>query len=231
MNSLEAARGLPVLAQRAMRAAILAAMDRGRFAPRAVIDDALVRFASLGARTDRGAGAALLFAERDRIVRELRRFIDGRIATRLSLLRRRDIVALGRAAAPFDAIVRARSGAYYALVFRRVPRGAARLVHVHCAVRAMRRYDKTPLGGVLLVDFGSGGVRLIRGLGDTGAEGVYGDLGARREVKLRKDMRNVVLHRLVGERQTQADLLVGESLGDQPYDLQLAVREDDAHVA
>ena len=128
MDPLLAARRLPVLAQRAMRAAILAALARARVTPRALIDEALLRFErSVGSETPDGVRPALLFAERDRIVRELRRFIDGRLAARLAAVKARDLIALGKAAAPFDEIVRNRFGRIYGVVFRRLPADSVRL--------------------------------------------------------------------------------------------------------
>jgi len=163
MDPLLAARRLPVLAQRAMRTSILAALARARVTPRALIDEALLRFErSVGSETPEGVRPALLFAERDRIVRELRRFIDGRLAARLAAVKPRDLVAVGRAAAPFDAIVRNRFGRIYAVVFRRLPADSVRLDLLRRIALAMSRYDKTPLRGVLVYDFSSGSARLVR---------------------------------------------------------------------
>src|ERR1700678_3700574 len=102
MDTLLAAQRLPRLAQRAMRAAIAAALGRGQLTPSAAIGRALVRFEA--ALVNRGVRPALLFAERDRIVRELRAFLESRLAVRLRALPRRSFVASGSAAAPVAAL-------------------------------------------------------------------------------------------------------------------------------
>jgi hypothetical protein len=176
MDPLLAVRRLPQLAQRAMVAAILTAIDRARFTPRSLVNDALMRFErAVQAEIADGVRPALLFAERDRIVRELRRFIDARLAARIAALRRRDIVALGAEAAPFDAIVRNRAGRCYGLVLRRLPADGGRLEVIRRA-RLAQYAARTPLNGVLLYDFGSGVARLV--LDDSGADRVHGDLRA-----------------------------------------------------
>ncbi len=171
MDPLVAVRRLPRLAERAMRAAILAAIDRGRVTPRLLVNDALMRFErAVQAEAPNGIRPALLFGERDRIVRELRGFIDGRIASRLAALPRRDLVAIGRDAAPFDAIVRNRHGRCYGLVLRRLPSDGARLAVLQRVREAAHRATRTPLAGALVYDFASGAVRLV--LDDPGAQRV-----------------------------------------------------------
>ena len=177
MDPLVAVRRLPVLAERAMRASILAAIDRGRVTPRTLINDALMRFErAVQAEACNGIRPALLFNERDRIVREVRGFIDGRIAARLAALPRRDLIALGRDAAPFDAIVRNRHGRAYGVVLRRLPSDGARLDILQRVREAARRTTRTPLAGVLVYDFSSGVVRLV--LDDAGAQRVNRHLRA-----------------------------------------------------
>ena len=171
MDPLVAVCRLPVLAERAMRASILAAIDRGRVTPRTLVNDALMRFErAVQAEAPNGVRPALLFGERDRIVRELRGFIDGRIAARLAAIPRRDLVAVGRDAAPFDAIVRNRFGRCYAVILRRLPSDGRRLDVLQRVHAAARRTTRTPLAGVLVYDFSSGLVRLV--LDDAGAQRV-----------------------------------------------------------
>jgi hypothetical protein len=169
MDALLLADRLPKLAERAMRSAILAAAfsrargDQRRVTYRALIDDALVRFerASLRIGSD-GIRPALLFAERDRIVAELRRFLESRLASRLFAVRRRDIVALGRDAAPFDASVRGRRGGIYGVVFRRLARDGRRLEAMRAIRAAASGSSELQLQGVLVYDFASGSVRTLR---------------------------------------------------------------------
>jgi hypothetical protein len=177
MDPLLAADRLPRLAERAMRAAIVSALARGRMTPRALIDAALVGFeAAVMRHIGEGIRPALLFGERDRIVRELRGFIDGRLAARLGALHRRDLLALGRDAAPFDAIVRNRQGRSYAVVFRRLPRDGRRLELLRRIHVAAQMRTRTPVDGVLVYDFSAAAARLL--LGQAGAEGVYRHLRA-----------------------------------------------------
>ncbi len=171
MDPLLVAGRLPRLADRAMRSAIVRAVSRGRMTPRALIDDALVRFESAAARKcGSGVRPALLFAERDRIVRELRGFVDGKLAVRLGALRRDQLVAAAAAAAPFDLIVRNRHGRTYGVLFRRLPTDGRRLEvlqRVHAALKTAR----TPVDGVLLYDFVRSRARLV--LDESGAERVH----------------------------------------------------------
>lgn len=160
-----------------MRSAVLAAIDRGRMTPRTLIDEALVRFEhAVGTEAPDGIRPSLLFAERDRIVRELRRFIDGRLSARLAALRRRDVVAIGRHAAPFDCIVRNGRGKNYGVVFRRIAADGRRLEFLRRVRIACEKATKTPVCGVLVYDFTSGANRLV--LDDAGAQRVYRHLRA-----------------------------------------------------
>lgn len=146
-----------------MRSAVIAALDRRRMTPRALINDALMRFErAIQQEAPDGIRPALLFTERDHIVRELRGFIDGRVAARLAALSGRDIVSAGHRAAPFDAIVRNRFGECYAVVLRRLPSDGRRLDQLQRIGHATQRYTKIPLRGVLVYDFASGSARLIR---------------------------------------------------------------------
>ncbi len=163
MDPLLAVSRLPKLAERAMRASVIDALQRGRITPRGVINDALVRFErDIQSEAPDGVRPALLFSERDRIVRELRGFIDGRLAARLAALRHRDIIATSSRSAPFDAVVRNRFGHAYAIVLRRLPPDGARLDVIRRIATATQRYAKVPLRGTLLYDFTCGSARLIR---------------------------------------------------------------------
>ena len=146
-----------------MRAAVASGLARGNMSPRSLIDEALVAFErAVGASVPEGVRPFLLFSERDRIVRELRGFIESKVAARMAAVRRRDVIAVAASAKPFDAIVRNRFGRAYAIVMRRLPAGDGRLDVLRRIHRAARRYDKTPLSGVLVYDFVSGSARLVR---------------------------------------------------------------------
>lgn len=177
MDPLLVVNRLPKLAENAMRAAVIGAIDRARMTPRTLINDALMRFerAVAGDAPD-GIRPAVLFTERDRIVRELRGFIDGRLATRLLALPRRNLVALGREAAPFDAVVRNRFGRCYAVVLRRLPPDGRRLEALRRIREAARDSTRTPVHGVLVYDFAAGTARLV--LDDAGSQRVYRHLRA-----------------------------------------------------
>ena len=151
-----------------MREAIVClslARERGPAYPtqRARADDALVRFEHMVQRVARdGIRPALLFAERDRIVGELQAFVTGRLASRLFAVRRRDLVAVGREAVPFDAIVRGRRGGNYGVVFRRLVRDGKRLEAMRAIRSAARAYRGDDLRGVLVYDFATATVRTLR---------------------------------------------------------------------
>ncbi len=151
-----------------MRAAIAAALSRGQLTPRAVVDRALVTFEAAVER--RGIRPALLFAERDRIVRELHAFLESRLAARLRALPRRNLIATGAAAAPFDALVRTRRGHAYAVVFARLPSDGRRLAMLQRMRAAVPTATRTPVDGVLVYDF-SRAVALR--LDQAGAQSVY----------------------------------------------------------
>ena len=196
MDPLLAVSRLPTLAERAMRRALLAALERGKLTPRGLINDALMRFErDVQREAPDGVRPALLFNERDRIVRELRTFVDGRFAARLAGLRPREVLALGAEAAPFDAIVENRFGERYGIVLRRLRADGSTLETLRRIDRAARRYPKVPLRGAVVYDFSSGKVRCLN---QSRAQSVNGDLRASRQLHLRKNVRDVVLDRLVG---------------------------------
>ena len=163
MDQLLVAGRLPALSARAARSAIVAALNRRNVTLRPLVNDAMLHFErSVDRLATESVRPALLFAERDRIVRELRGFIASRLGARLTALRRRDLVALGGAAAPFDGLVRGRRGLVYAVVIRRLPSDGKRLGLLRRIVQLAKEYEKTPLGGVLVYDLGSGSARLVR---------------------------------------------------------------------
>lgn len=129
--------------------------------PRGLVNDALMGFeAAVRREAPRGIRPALLFGERDRIVREMRGFIDGRLAVRLAGLRRRDVVAVGKDAAPFDLIVRGRRGKFYAISFRRFPKDGRRLELLR-RLRIAGKKKTTPLSGVVAFDLSTGVYRTV----------------------------------------------------------------------
>ncbi|HKU81787.1 MAG TPA: hypothetical protein VJP76_06410, partial [Candidatus Tumulicola sp.] len=154
--------------ERAMREAIvaqsLARTPRLRGATQwALCDDALLRFERLVTRAaPDGVRPAILFAERDRIVSELRRFLGGRLAARLFAVRRADVVSIGRDAVPFDAVVRGRRGGIYGVVFRRLCGDGRKLETMRAIRRAARTYAGAELRGVLVYDFTAGTIRTLR---------------------------------------------------------------------
>jgi hypothetical protein len=176
LDPIIAAGRLPRLSGRAMRDAIVQALEAGRFTPRRLVDRALLQFERAAARSGGGgARPCVLFAERDRIVRELRAFVDGRFAARINALPRSAFIAIGARAAPFDAIVRNRRGRVYGVVFRRLPADSRRLDvmrRVHEALKTAR----TPVSGVLLYDFARARATLVSD--QAGANGVHGYLRA-----------------------------------------------------
>jgi hypothetical protein len=174
MDPLLAAGRVPRLAETAMRGAIVCSLVRG--CARTTVDDALLRFEALVTRhLGSEVRPALLFAERDEIVRALRAFARSRLAARLAALRPGQVLAYGRAAAPFDLIVRGRRGGRYAVVFRRVP-GDGRNLETLRRVRQAWKRARTPLDGVLLYDFVRDRAKLL--LDEPGADCVYGHLRA-----------------------------------------------------
>jgi hypothetical protein len=160
MDALLAAQRLPRLAERVMRSTIAGALSSGRMTPRAVVHRALVDFETAVGRLG-GVRPALLFVERDRIARELRTFVESRLAGRLRGLRLGAIVAAGVAAAPFDLIVRNRRGQRYAVVLRRLPRDGRRLLLLQRVRAAVQTATRTPVDGVLVYDLSRGTTVLL----------------------------------------------------------------------
>lgn len=157
-DPLLAADRLPKLAEHAMRDAIVTRRSR-----QLLVDDALIRFESLVQRGARdGIRPALLFAERDRIVRELGRFAQSRLAARLFAIDRRDVASVAQAARPFDAIVRGKRGGLYGVVFRRLATDGRRLESMRAIHKAANAYGPDKLRGVLVYDFTTGAVRTLR---------------------------------------------------------------------
>lgn len=174
MDPILVADRLPKLAERAMRNAIVRlSLANGRaglrLTQRELIDDALIRFEAMVQRVaGDGIRPALLFGERDRIVRDLRAFVETRLAARLFAIRRRNVIAVGRRAAPFDALVRGRRGGIYGVVFLRLAHGGRRLETMR-AIRATAQRRGEGLGGVLIYDFTTATVRTLR-CGETTVE-------------------------------------------------------------
>lgn len=167
MDPILAAQRLPRLAERAMRHVIVVGSlrpERGarRFGPRVLADDALVCFERLALRSSPGVRPALLFSERNRIVAEVQAFLRSRLAARLFAVRPRDIVALGKPAAPFDALIRGRRGGIYGVVLRRLARDGRRLETIRAIRRAARSNRIAGLRGVLVYDFATASVRTLR---------------------------------------------------------------------
>ena len=168
MDPILAAQRLPKLAERAMRDAIVTLALSGEMGgrnatQRALANDALIRFERMVQRAaGDGIRPALLFAERDGIVRDLRTFAATRLASRLFAVRRRDVVAVGRDAGAFDALVRGRRGGVYGVVFRRLARDGRRLEAMRAIRVAARRWPGERLRGVLVYDFAAGTVRTLR---------------------------------------------------------------------
>ncbi|HVA34132.1 MAG TPA: hypothetical protein VNG31_08300 [Candidatus Baltobacteraceae bacterium] len=215
MDALLLANRLPKLAEAAMRHAILNLVCDGsvrvpRLAQRLLVDAALLSFEARVRRVAaNGIRPALLFAERDRVVQELSRFARSRLATRLFAVRRRDLIALARAARPFDAVVRGPRG-FYGVVFRRLAPGAGRLETVRAIRLAALAYGRCRLHGVVIYDLSSG---KLQRLNDTGAQSPHRNLRSRPQLELPEDVRDVVLDRLVAEFEPQADLLVRDAFG------------------
>ena len=160
MDALLAAQRFPALTLQAMRGAIGTALASRRIAPPVLVGDALIRFERMVAReAPDGVRPALLFAERDRIVRELRGFITTRLASRLFTLAGHAVIALEGDAKPFDAVVRNASGEFYAVALRRLPSDGRRLEMLLRIREAAIRYRPHPLHGVVVYDFSSVTVR------------------------------------------------------------------------
>jgi hypothetical protein len=129
MDPLLAANAIPRLADLAMRRALLAALVRsGRPQLGPIATQALADFERRVERKMRGnPRPALLFTQRNRIVRGLKAFLSSRGAARLFALPRRALVATGAAAGPFDTIVRGSDGRLHAVIFRSAPNDTRRL--------------------------------------------------------------------------------------------------------
>jgi hypothetical protein len=164
LDPLLVADQLPTLAERAMREAVLSGIGRARrLSQRMLIDEALIRFEGIVAQAvPDGIRPAVLFAERDRIVRDLARFARSRLAGRLFAIRYGDVTAIAREAQPFDAIVRGRRGGLYGVILRRLPRDGRRLESMRAMRGAAAAYRQAHLLGVLVYDFASGRVRTLR---------------------------------------------------------------------
>ncbi|MBV8375032.1 MAG: hypothetical protein JO302_05940 [Candidatus Eremiobacteraeota bacterium] len=164
LDPLLAAGRLPKLAERAMRDAILGGVAQARrLSHRVLVDDALLRFEGMVARAaPDGIRPAILFAERDRIVRDLGRFARSRLANRLFAIHRDDVAAIDDAARPFDAIVRGRRGGLYGVILRRLPSDGRRLESMRAMRGAATAYRQAHLLGVLVYDFATARVRTLR---------------------------------------------------------------------
>ncbi len=165
VDSLMLTERLPKRAVRAQCDAVVASLcDRRWASPRALCNRALLQFEAAVARSA-GAGVrpALLFAERDRIVVELRRFLASRLASRLRALAPARVRA-GRAAAPFDALVLGGDGARYAIVLRRLPERGRRLHALHAIRTAAARSRDGDLAAVVVYDFAGGRTYVLRAL-------------------------------------------------------------------
>jgi hypothetical protein len=130
---------------------------------RALANEALVRFEALvQAAAAEGVRPAALFAERDRIVSELRRFAGSKLAARCFSVARRNVLAAGERARPFDALLRGRDGAPYGLALRRLPAGADRLTALAGARPQGSGLESEAARGVVTYDFRSGKTHVVR---------------------------------------------------------------------
>jgi hypothetical protein len=176
MDALPTIERLPQLGERASRLAVGGWLTGGH-TTRCLVDDALIRFErAVQSAAPSGVRPAPLFTERDRIVSELRRFVRSSLAARLLRLPRRDLLAAGRGARPFDAIVRGRRGRGYGIVLRRIPPDGRRLELLRRVAAAAASYTATPLAGVLIYDLSTSASRLVSD--DACAERVDCDLRA-----------------------------------------------------
>jgi hypothetical protein len=203
MDPLEAAGRLPHLAQRSMRDAVCAYLGvAGRAPARRLIDSALIRMDRWLERGESAPGLApLVFAERDRVVREMGTFLASRLASRLFALAPGRVMA-GAHAAPFDAIVGSRAGAFYGIVMRRLEANASRL-QTYQRVRSAALACDRDIAAVVVYDWSSGATRVVsaarRGdrLREAGAKRHDRDLRARRKMQFGENMRDVILDGLV----------------------------------
>jgi hypothetical protein len=165
MDPLLAAETLPRLADLAMRRAVATAVSSGRNASlRGLVDDALVRFERLVQSKARdGVRPALLFAQRDRMLIGIRAFLGTRAAARLFSLRRRDLIAAGNAAAPFDIVARGRDGRLHGIVLRSVPRDGRRLeLYRRVRAAASQRRVGEAITTVTVCDLNGGKARTLK---------------------------------------------------------------------
>jgi hypothetical protein len=164
MDPLLAAQRLPRIADAAMRNAVVAALASGkRPTLSALVGDALVRFErAVQLKTPDGIRPALLFAQRDRILRGLRGFLELRVAARLFGVRSRDLIAVGSAAKPFDAIVRGRDGHFHAVVLRAIPRDGRRLDLFRRIRVAARNCKAAVIESIVVCDLDGGRSRRLR---------------------------------------------------------------------
>jgi hypothetical protein len=232
MDPILVAERLPRLGERAMRSAVAAATLRTspaaarRVTVRILVDNALMRFErALQQVAADGVRPSLLFAERDRIVRELRAFAESRLSVRMLALRRRDVLCTGAACRPFDAVVRGRRGSLFAVALRRLPQDARQLdLMRRTRSAATSLHAGEAVRGVLLYDFTTATLWTVRcASGDAGTDRQHGDLGARGKLEFSQNVRDVVLDRFVAQVQTPADLLVREAFGHQLDHLELAL--------
>jgi hypothetical protein len=164
MDPLLAASRLPALADRAVRDTFVATLaSRRRSALPALVREALLRFErSVALKAPNGVRPSLLFAQRDRILRAIRRLWGAEVTARLFWIHRRDIVASGTSARPFDLIVRARDGALYAVVWRALPTDGRRLERLRAArIWAKRGHRTGTLAGIVIVDLQTGLARVV----------------------------------------------------------------------
>ena len=203
MDPLLAAGRLPRLAQRSMRDAVCARLVvPGRAPARRLIDSALLRMERALERCGPASALApLVFAERNRVVREMETFLTSRLAARLFALAPGRVVA-GAHAAPFDAIVGGRAGALYGIVMRRLEANASRLQTYQRVRTAAAAYDRV-IAAVVVYDWSSGATRVVsaarRGdrLREAGAKRHDRDLRARRKMQFGENVRDVILDGLV----------------------------------
>ena len=164
MDPLLAARHLPALADRAVRDAIVAALGSGRRpALPALTEEALLRFErAVQLKALDGVRPALLFAQRDRILRVVRTVCAAEVTARLFRVHRRDLAATGASARPFDAIVRARDGSLHAVVWRALPVDGRRLERLRGArAWAKRGHRAGKLAGIVVIDLHTGVARAL----------------------------------------------------------------------
>ena len=164
MDPLLAANAIPRLADLAMRRALLATLVRhGRPQLGPIVTEALAEFERMVERKLRGsARPALLFTQRNRIVRGLKAFLSSRSAARLFGLPRRALVAAGPTAGPFDSIVRGRDGRLHAVIFRSIPSDARRLELYRRIRAAAARVGGPAVATVTICNLEGGPSRTLR---------------------------------------------------------------------